>query len=443
MVFMTDKQTLDDLNILGRYTQNSVYSLFGSFIITPGGDKLLSQYFDHLLLDCESINRRSGLFRFFQQGEYLFPIERDEFMVAESYMKRISYAHPLAMLSHALRVQFLRKMGLGKEYQVIEEGLKATAKVLSDLRCFIERLENESDNNPFSVKCRAVRSILDKESLTWTRGQLPEHLRFVDLMKYDYQIRYLYKKEIATLLQVIYEIDLYTAVARAATEKKLNYASAFEKEKNFLSVEGLFHPMITDPVSNDLSFSQESNLMFLTGANMAGKSTLMKAVGISIYLAHMGFPVPARRFDFSVKEGLFTSINVSDNLAMGYSHFYEEVRRVKSIAEKVSTNKYLVVLFDELFKGTNVKDAYDATVSITRAFSKRIHSCFVVSTHIVEAGEELRKEGEQIQFVCLPTRLDGTVPKYSYQLQEGISDDRHGMIIIKNEKIIEIIENKV
>ena len=127
---------------------------------------------------------------------------------------------------------------------------------------------------------------------------------------------------------------------------------------------------------------------------------------------------------------------------MGYSHFYAEVVRVKKIAIEVASGKHLVVMFDELFKGTNVKDAYDATVAITGAFSKIRECAFVVSTHIMEAGITLRESSNNIQFKFLPTVMKGNIPEYTYILDEGISNDRHGMRIINNEKIIEIIKQQ-
>ena len=187
--------------------------------------------------------------------------------------------------------------------------------------------------------------------------------------------------------------------------------------------------------------SLERNVLFLTGANMAGKSTFMKAFGISIYLAHMGFPVPAKEMIFSVKDGIYSSINVPDNLSLGYSHFYAEVLRVKTAAEAVSAGKNLVVLFDELFKGTNVKDAYDATLAVSEAFTAYQACIFLISTHIVEVGESLRKTFTNLQFSFLPTLMSGTKPLYTYTLAEGISADRHGMMIIKDEGILEIIQS--
>jgi len=165
----------------------------------------------------------------------------------------------------------------------------------------------------------------------------------------------------------------------------------------------------------------------------------MKSLGIAVYLAHLGFPVAADAMEFSVKDGLYSSINVSDNLNLGYSHFYAEVQRVKTVAQQVSAGHDLVVIFDELFKGTNVKDAYDATLAVTESFSGYRNCCFVVSTHIIEVGEALKTPGDHIRFAYLPTVMDGHVPRYTYRLAAGITSDRHGMMIIENEKILPTI----
>ena len=174
---------------------------------------------------------------------------------------------------------------------------------------------------------------------------------------------------------------------------------------------------------------------------MAGKSTFMKSFGIAIYLAHMGFPVAAESMTFSVQDGMYTSINVSDSLDKGYSHFYAEVLRVRHVAEEVSRSRNLVIIFDELFKGTNVKDAYDATVAVTEAFGENRNCTFIISTHIVEAGQTLKGQCPNMLFVYFPTIMDKQVPRYTYKLQDGISSDRHGMMIIVNEGILDILSS--
>ena len=175
---------------------------------------------------------------------------------------------------------------------------------------------------------------------------------------------------------------------------------------------------------------------------MAGKSTFMKAFGIAVYLSHMGFPVAAKDMQFSVLDGIYSSINVADDISMGHSHFYAEVLRVKNVAEEVASGKNMVVLFDELFKGTNVKDAYDGTLSVTAAFARYSNCLYIVSTHIIEVADALKDEGEHIKFAYLPTVMDGNTPRYTYKLQQGITTDRQGMMIIENEGILDVLKDK-
>jgi DNA mismatch repair ATPase MutS len=206
-----------------------------------------------------------------------------------------------------------------------------------------------------------------------------------------------------------------------------------------MEVQNLRHPALSNAVGNSITLSAAENLVFLTGANMAGKSTWMKTLGVSFYLAHMGFPVGAVRMSFSVMEGIFTSINVPDDLSLGWSHFYSEVMRVKVVSQAVSSGRRLFVLFDELFKGTNVKDAYDATLAVTEKLAKYRGCAFVVSTHIIEVGEALMGI-PNIQFFYMPTVMKGAVPQYTYNMTPGITTDRQGMIIIENEKILEMLQ---
>lgn len=144
--------------------------------------------------------------------------------------------------------------------------------------------------------------------------------------------------------------------------------------------------------------------------------------------------------EFSVREGIYSSINVADNISLGYSHFYAEVVRVKNAAVATASGKHLLLMFDELFKGTNVKDAYDGTLAVTEAFAEYRNCLFIVSTHIIEVGEAL-KGTSNIQFNFMPTLLENGVPRYTYKLEKGITEDRQGMMIIRNEGILEMIGN--
>lgn len=156
-----------------------------------------------------------------------------------------------------------------------------------------------------------------------------EKISFERAVEYDRVLRFEENERIHKILYQIYQMDVYTNVAQVANECGFSYPKVCPAEQNILNMRGVFHPFLTKPVSNTLSANKDSNVIFLTGANMAGKSTFMKSISIAVYLAHIGFPVPAEELEFSVYDGMFTTINLPDNLNMGYSHFYSEVLRLK------------------------------------------------------------------------------------------------------------------
>lgn len=97
--------------------------------------------------------------------------------------------------------------------------------------------------------------------------------------------------------------------------------STDQSQNILLQIKDLYNLALENPVKNNITVENCRNIWFLTGANMTGKSTLLKSMGASIYLAHMGFPVPAKSMQIQLFRGLMTTINLGDNLASGYSHF--------------------------------------------------------------------------------------------------------------------------
>jgi DNA mismatch repair protein MutS len=432
-----DKQTLNDLNIPGRHKTNSISRLF-DVVVTAGGRKLMDDMFQHPLSSADEINKRSGIFQYFTGRAIAFPFSEAEFSVMENYLASGNGNNKLAAGINALSKKVLQVAAQDKEYEQLNTDVCQTIDLLNSFHEFIGKLPVE--NSVYKEQVTEVQQIFDHQKLNWLKQeQGAKQLPMLKLIKYDHALRTGMHVQMKQLMTLIFQLDVYIAVAAIAAQKGFCYAKALAKDRNTLTVRELYHPTVPNAIGNSLSFHQDNNVVFLTGANMAGKSTLMKSFGISIYLAHMGFPVAASLMEFSVKDGLYTSINVPDNLDLGYSHFYAEVLRVKTVAEQVAADKDLVVIFDELFKGTNVKDAYDATLSITEAFSENRNCFFVISTHIIEVGESLRERCTNFRFTYLPTVMEGVIPRYTYRLTEGITTDRHGMMIIENEGILDII----
>lgn len=437
--FFTDKQTLNDLNIPGRHKNNSIARLFDT-VVTTGGRKLLDKLFQQPLTDAIEINRRSSIFKYFEKQDLAFPFTAEEFGVMENYLSTAGSSHILSAAVNGISKKVLQIVAQDKEYERLNHEVCKTIALLNRFYAFANRLQD--GDAAFKDQLELIRNTYQDPKLAWLKQEAGiNDLPFGKLVKYDYLLRTGMHEQMKALTAVIFHLDVYLAVAAVGKQKGFSYAQALPKGSNTLSISGLYHPCVDHAIGNMVSLHQEQNVIFLTGANMAGKSTLMKSFGICVYLAHMGFPVAAAMMAFSVKDGLYTSINVPDNLDMGYSHFYAEVLRVKTVAEEVAADKDLFVIFDELFKGTNVKDAYDATLSITAAFSENSNCFFVISTHIIEVGEALKKNYSNFSFVYLPTIMEGQKPRYTYQLTEGITQDRQGMIIIENEGILDLIKS--
>ncbi|HWK07422.1 MAG TPA: hypothetical protein VNS58_27510 [Puia sp.] len=441
MSFIADKQTLEDLNLLSKYKPDSVYNLF-SRVHTSGGIRLLERMFHSPLSDSDAINRRSALFRYFQEKALVFPLSRNLFEGMENYLDAGSDSN---LLTAAINTSWKKLLGAivrDETYSMMQTGLLTSIELLNTFCDFLSRLGEEGNKNPFEPEREAINKIFKDPRLAWLpKERGVQQLPLLKIVKYDHLLRNVLQEEMAAVLETIYHIDVCIAIGHVAATNGYSYAHALPEDGNIFRAVGLRHPCLDKAVGNPVCLHRDSNLLFLTGANMAGKSTFMKSFGIAVYLAHMGFPVAATEMEFSVMDGLYSSINVPDNLSLGYSHFYAEVLRVKKVAEAVSSSENLIVIFDELFKGTNVKDAYDATLAVTEAFSAYRNCFFIISTHIIEVGETLRERCDNLQFAYLPTILDGVIPRYTYKLEQGITADRHGMMIIENERIVSIIQS--
>ncbi|MRG44399.1 DNA mismatch repair protein [Chitinophaga sp. SYP-B3965] len=433
MSFFADKQTLNDLNIPGRHKNNSISRLFDT-VITMGGRKLMDHLFQHPLTDAEEINQRSSIFRYFSTQPVTFPFTAEEFAVMENYLSAGG-----SNIMHVLSKKVLQIVAQDTAYEQLNGEICKTIEMLNHFRDFAEQLQDRE--GAYKEQLELIGVIFRHPKLSWLQQERGVNsLSLVKLVKYDHLLRTAMHAQMKQLMTLIFHLDVYVAVSAIGRQRRFNYAVALPKSSNKLTITDLYHPAVENAIGNTVSLSGNKNVIFLTGANMAGKSTLMKSFGICVYLAHMGFPVAASQMEFSVMDGLYTSINVPDSLELGYSHFYAEVLRVKTVAEEVAADKDLYVIFDELFKGTNVKDAYDATLSITEAFSENRNCFFIISTHIIEVGEALREQCDNFSFTYLPTIMEGHKPTYTYKLTEGITQDRQGMIIIENEGILEIVK---
>jgi DNA mismatch repair protein MutS len=142
----------------------------------------------------------------------------------------------------------------------------------------------------------------------------------------------------------------------------------------------------------------------------------------------------------SLFDGILSNINVMDNIAKGESYFFNEVQRIRDTLLKISGRRKWLVLIDELFKGTNMQDAMKCSATVIKGLIRIQRSLFILSTHLYEIGEEL-KAYPNISFKYFETAVKEDQLEFSYQLKEGISNDRIGYLILKREKVVEMLEN--
>jgi DNA mismatch repair ATPase MutS len=302
--------------------------------------------------------------------------------------------------------------------------LLSTTELPGNLNFYMDQIQNALREEP-------LRQLADTEP--GVKFTPPQNLY------YAYHLRRDYKSAILELIDIYSRLEAWYSMAMAVKTYNLQFPQFVEAEGPFLRTDGLYHVMLQHPTAYDLVLEPKHNFLFLTGANMAGKSTLIKAIGSAVFLAHMGMGVPARSMQLSLFDGLLTNINVADNIAKGESYFFNEVQRIKNTIQKINDGRKWLVLIDELFKGTNVQDAMKCSLAVIKGLIKIRDSVFILSTHLYEIGDEL-KPYPNITFKFFETKVHEDQLEFSYQLKDGISNDRIGYVILRREKVVEMLE---
>jgi DNA mismatch repair protein MutS len=327
-----------------------------------------------------------------------------------------------------------------EDYSMVKYSVQHFADFFRGLKKIHELLEDL--DLPLSIKLYIDRigGILKEQPFQRLAGAEPKHI-FTgrENLYFGYHLRGRYRSNILELVDIFSRLDAWYSMAVAVKTFQLSFPQFTEQEDPLIDTKGLYHLLLPKPVPYDLNMDSGHNFLFLTGANMAGKSTLIKAVGSAVFLAHIGMGVPAESMRLSLFDGLLSNINVADNIAKGESYFFNEVQRVKNTVTKINDGKKWLVLIDELFKGTNVQDAMKCSLTVIKGLIRIPNSLFILSTHLYEIGEEL-KSFDNISFRYFETIVNDEQLEFSYQLKEGISNDRIGYVILKREKVVDMLE---
>jgi DNA mismatch repair protein MutS len=438
MKFNMDSQTYTDLNVFSSSSDTD--ALFNIFKLTStiGGREKIHEMMYNPVADINVLNSRKETIKYYYDHEISLKLSREQLDLADHYLNHNKTFLKRNMIDSIYDFAS-HKLNPSNDYYIISVGISSIIKVIRKVCEFLETIPIDAPEHLQNMLAR-ITTLLVSPPLKESVLNNPYKLSFYQISKLDSVFRGTGKQHISEILQCIYELDAFETLAYVAKRKGFSFPDYVAIADVKLELKGLFHPSLENPISNDVTVNNQNNMVFLTGSNMAGKSSLLKSIGISIYLAHIGFPVPCAHMKTTIFNGLMTTINLPDNINQGLSHYYSEVKRVKQAASLLNNHKNMFIIFDELFRGTNVKDAYDGSLLIISALTAIRSSAFFISTHIVELAEELKKF-ENIAFKYLDVYFEDKKPVFTYMLKEGVSTERLGMYIVQNEGIIELIKS--
>lgn len=434
-----DEHTFKDLEVFE--TESDAKSLFErcNFTRTEGGSKLLRQRFESPWCEPERIKSTQQSVAFIKTHREIFA-KLPAYIVqsVESYQREIllgvTKKNAIEFYIQSTNIYFNHD----RHYRSLVRGVQYTCSVIRGLREFIDCQELEQAEGEIVPHIEELREILSED---WV-AEIPEERVSSTWpwqnFRWDQTFRQYEKGVILRLLQLVYELDAVISMADATQEFEFNLPEILQGPSRTTAV-GLTHPFLNSPVANDFSLDQTQRVLFLTGPNMAGKTTYLRAVATALYLGHLGMGVPAKEFAFVPVQSLFSSISLNDDLHSGISYFRAEALRVRAVADAIAQGQKVIALMDEPFKGTNVKDAFDASLAILRRFATKEGCLFLFSSHLIELDEQL-EDVEQIARSHFRALENSGKLKFDYLVRPGISTQRLGVRVLEEEGVFDLLD---
>jgi DNA mismatch repair protein MutS len=439
-ILLVDAHTREDLKIFSEGSDSiSLFNLC-NLCRTVGGEKVLRRRMEMPWATAERI-------RATQEGISFVHAHRDVFCELPSrsvakfvgiytggFMPVVTQLNPIAFSIGA----FALKTNDDDFFIKIRRGVLHTSRLLRSLRQVVHRVRDTHVSGEMASLVREIQSLLERPRLA--RVPDGETGGFWKILRIDQTFRLHETDAISRLLELVHEVDALVALADATTQHGFVLPS-IQSGAVRMQADGLFHPFIPEPVANTLELSQQRRLLFLTGPNMAGKTTYLRAAATALYLAHLGMGVPARTFRFVPIQCLITSVSMSDDLDSGISYFRAEALRVKAVAQSVADGYRVVAVMDEPFKGTNVKDALDASLAILSRFATKKNCLFLVSSHLIELRERF-SDTLPVDFRFFEAKEQEDRLGFDYVIRSGVSGQRLGMRVLREEGIFDLLDGE-
>ena len=339
---------------------------------------------------------------------------------------------------------------INKVVSPIHQQLSKVADELSTLSSSILRIEEEKFESPLLKKCQSV--FLQKNSKA--SGDISKIKKILDKLDLRYNLVLSLPLNLLLLwnLQQILDLEKWKESEQNNINDWFDTLANFEALNSFgvlyfnepewifpeihaeyFSIEGkeIGHPLIPEEkrVNNYIDIPSNAELMLVTGSNMAGKSTYLRSIGVNVVLAMAGAPVCARYFSVSHVQ-LMTSMRITDNLEESTSTFYAELKKLKTIIEKVNAEEKVFILLDEILRGTNSLDRHTGSKALIKQLIKK-KTAAIIATHDLELANLKEDFFQNILNYHFDVQVSNDELYFDYRLKPGICNSLNASILMK------------
>ena len=245
-----------------------------------------------------------------------------------------------------------------------------------------------------------------------------------------------YGQHISEWLETVGELDALCSLGTFAyNHPQYTYPELTEKPFCFLATQ-MGHPLMpaSQCVKNDATIPSRPFFLIITGANMAGKSTYLRTIGVNYLLACVGAPVCCERLKLHPNQ-LITSLRTSDSLSDNESYFFAELKRLKRIIDLLNQGQQLFIILDEILKGTNSMDKQKGSFDLIRQFMQ-LKANGIIATHDLLLGSLIKQFPEEIRNYCFEADIKENELTFSYKLREGVAQNMNACFLMKKMGII-------
>jgi len=241
----------------------------------------------------------------------------------------------------------------------------------------------------------------------------------------------LHRDDLVRWLDVLAETDATSSFANFHFNHPGSIFPETKETGPLLDAKELGHPLVPpgDRVDNPASIPMWKHFTIITGANMAGKSTYLRTVGVNLVLAMAGSAVIAEEMSFQPAI-LVTSIRTRDSLQKSESYFYAELKRLKYIIGRLEEGDKLIILLDEILKGTNSRDKQSGSIALLTKLL-RFNASGLVATHDLALGEMEQQHPEHIVNKSFEVVIEKDLLVFDYKLKEGIARQMNATFLMK------------